>query len=53
MRVEASIVGAGFALLGLSQAESAPQEAAATVMGVAIAVVPYGFAPAVEGLRGG
>jgi hypothetical protein len=44
--------GAVMLLMGFMTAASAPQEAAAAALAAALAIVPYCFARAIEGLRG-
>lgn len=43
-----SVLGALTAIVGISAANGAPQEAAAAAMGVAFAVIPYCLAKAVS-----
>jgi hypothetical protein len=45
-----ALVGGGVAIAGINSAHSAPQEAAAAGMAVAVAVIPYVLARAVQEL---
>ena len=46
-----SVLGALMAIIGVAGANGAPQEAAATAMGIALAVIPYCLARAVSEMR--